>query len=112
MLETGNVTELYSFLGEYSHFFEHMAKCEKEKLDAILQNKLPLLESTIATAQANAMQLSNMEKKRLELQKKAGFEGFVKVFYLQRFGHNTACIIFNRIKNFNLSLLTTNYSRL
>lgn len=75
MLETGVVTEFYKFLGEYSKFFENMAKCEKEKLDAILQNKLPLLESTIATAQANAMQLSNMERKRLELQKKAGFEG-------------------------------------
>lgn len=64
-----------TFMEEYTGFFEHMAEQEKEKLEALLSYQLKRIEQAISLQQARAMQLDNYEKKRLELQTAAGFDG-------------------------------------
>ncbi|MEG1942830.1 MAG: flagellar export chaperone FlgN [Angelakisella sp.] len=62
----------YGFLTEYADFFRGMADFEEQKLGILLENKLTEIERAIAVTQANAMQLDNLEKKRIRLQGAAG----------------------------------------
>lgn len=62
-----------AFMIEYADFFDEMVSFEQEKLDALLSYELKRIEQSIASQQAVAMQLSNLEKRRAELQSAAGF---------------------------------------
>jgi len=66
--------DFYMFLQEYADFLEEMIEAEKEKLAALVSNELVRIEHSITVQQATAMQFENMEKKRLKLQRNAGFE--------------------------------------
>ena len=67
--------EFVSFMGEYVAFLGQMCADEKGKLSALSSKELARIERSIATSQANAKQLENMEKKRMDLQQAAGYEG-------------------------------------
>ncbi|MEG0754164.1 MAG: hypothetical protein RR461_10045 [Angelakisella sp.] len=64
--------EFYSFLVEYANFFREMAGFEQQKLEVLLGNRLPEIEHAISVTQANAMALTNLENKRIRLQRDAG----------------------------------------
>lgn len=66
---------LYLFLREYADFFEEMAAAENDKLGALLSNSLPAIERSITVQQATEKRLENLERRRVELQSAAGFEG-------------------------------------
>lgn len=67
-----NKEAFYSFLTEYADFFKEMAGFEQKKLEALLGNRLSEIEHAISVTQANAMQLDNLENKRIRLQGEAG----------------------------------------
>jgi hypothetical protein len=64
---------LYQFLEGYAEFFEHMVLTEREKLDSLLSNDLGRINHSISVQQATKKELENLERKRMELQKNAGF---------------------------------------
>jgi hypothetical protein len=65
--------QYFSFMSEYAGFLEAMVDTEKEKLDALLSNQLKRIEHSVSCQQAVSMQIENYEKRRLQLQKQAGF---------------------------------------
>lgn len=65
-----------SFLEEYANFFETILVTEKEKLQILMHGEVKDIEKTIAVQQANEKKIQNMEKKRAEMQKSAGFDGY------------------------------------
>lgn len=67
--------EFCQFMAEYANLFDSMLVVEKEKLEALLSHELGQMERSIAAQQAAAMKLENFEKKRLEVQARAGFGG-------------------------------------
>lgn len=69
---TENKEVFYDFLTEYTDFFKGMASFEQQKLEVLLENHLPEIEHAISVTQANAMQLDNLENKRIRLQSEAG----------------------------------------
>lgn len=67
-----NKEVFYDFLTEYADFLKGMASFEQQKLEVLLGNRLPEIEHAISVTQANAMQLDNLENKRIRLQDEAG----------------------------------------
>lgn len=67
MLTDAQVDELMEFLGRYCAALSQMAEGEKEKLHALTSNSLPRVEHAISLAQANSMQIENLEKQRIAL---------------------------------------------
>lgn len=63
------------FMEEYVSFFEAMQMDEKEKLASMHGHNLAQIEQVVSKQQASVMEVTNLEKKRLALQKDAGFEG-------------------------------------
>lgn len=70
-----SLEKFYSFLGEFTAFFGEMEQFEQHKLGVLLSGSIQDIEHAMATAQANAKQLENLENKRVALQKQAGLEG-------------------------------------
>lgn len=64
------------FLEEYAGFFETILQTEKDKLQILLKGTLKEIEKTITIQQANEKKIQNMEKKRMDLQKSLGMEGW------------------------------------
>jgi hypothetical protein len=60
---------------EYAEFMQEMVPVEREKFDALLAGELPRIDQSISEGQANAMKLESYEKKRIALQRSAGFAG-------------------------------------
>lgn len=67
-------SHLWTFLEEYAVFFEEIASCEQDKLEALLSNTLSRIEHAIARQQAIGKRLENMERRRIELLKASGME--------------------------------------
>ncbi len=67
--------EFVQFMQEYTAFLVRMCADEKGKMQALQSKELPKIERSIAASQANAKQLQNLEERRIELQKTAGYEG-------------------------------------
>lgn len=70
---TEKINEYFALLQEYAAFLEKVRICEGEKLTALLDNDLKKIEHSISASQANEMQMQVFEKKRIELQRQAGF---------------------------------------
>lgn len=65
--------QIYTFLEEYSLFFEEMVDAEKLKLSILLSNDLKAIEENILVQQVNAKRIENIEKKRIELFQLQGY---------------------------------------
>lgn len=65
----------FDFLEEYAQFLEKLDSDEKEKLAALMSNSIERIEHAISVGQANAMQIENLERRRVRLQEKAGYAG-------------------------------------
>jgi hypothetical protein len=63
------------FMVDYTAFLGRMRADESEKLASLAGRQLARIEQSIAKSQANAKQLENYERKRLQLQAQAGYEG-------------------------------------
>lgn len=74
-----------SFLEEYAAFFEAILVTEKEKLQILMHGDLKEIEKSIAVQQANEKKIQNMEKKRTEMQKEAGFDGLTLKQIIENF---------------------------
>ena len=68
-----NFAEFHRFMVEYVDFFDDMLEVEKQKLEAMISYDLKEIEHSIATQQATAKKLEQMEKRREEAQRQAGF---------------------------------------
>lgn len=76
MMEEHQATAVLGFIEQYAAFLNSMANNEKEKLAALVSNNLERIERAILTAQADAKQLENLEKKRMALLSENGCGGF------------------------------------
>lgn len=65
--------QIYTFLEEYSLFFEEMVDAEKLKLSILLSNDLKAIEENILVQQVNAKRIENIEKRRIELFQLQGY---------------------------------------
>ena len=77
--------ELFSFLTEYTAFFEKMEETQQEKLSLLLTRELKKIEQSIMVQQAMDKQLENMERRRQALFAASGLEGktFREVIIMQ-----------------------------
>lgn len=88
------------FLEEYASFFESILKTEQEKLQILMNGNLKDIERTIAIQQANEKKIQNMEKKRSDVQKSLGFDGYTLKQIIDTFAsseQNDLQMLFNRI---------------
>ncbi len=67
--------EFYNSFASYIHALECMLEGEQQKLDALYENNPESMEKALSISQANAMNLENLEKKRIQLQREADLEG-------------------------------------
>jgi len=81
----GSKQELLDFLYEYAGFFTEMEQTETQKLDNLLSRQLERIEHSIAVQQAMDKRLENLEKKRMDLQIKLGFDGMTFTRLIQEF---------------------------
>lgn len=70
-----NFGELVQFMNEYADFFDHMIDVEEDKFDAILSYDVKELEKSVASQQAVQLYLEKMEKRREDVQSRAGVSG-------------------------------------
>lgn len=75
VIMTENQSKMMQFLEEYLKTFEAILKDEQEKLRNFVSFDLEKINSSIAKQQANEMRITNIEKKRIETQKKLGYDG-------------------------------------
>lgn len=61
------------FMKEYIEFLDEMIKTQKIQLEAVLSRQVKQVEKSVATFQTYLMKFDSMEKRRIELQHKAGF---------------------------------------
>ncbi|MFT3951779.1 MAG: hypothetical protein QM689_07560 [Oscillospiraceae bacterium] len=65
----------YTFMLNYTAFFETVREQEKEKLEAILSNDLPRIRAALNAQQLLLKKIESMEAQRLALQTELGLEG-------------------------------------
>lgn len=75
VIMTENQNKMKQFLEEYLKTFEAILKDEQEKLRNFVSFDLEKINSSIAKQQANEMRITNIEKKRIDAQKKLGYDG-------------------------------------
>lgn len=63
----------YHFMQEYISFLDEMVEVQKTQLEAVLSKQVKQVEKSVATLQTFLMRLDGMEKKRMDLQAKAGY---------------------------------------
>jgi len=66
--------QMTEFLREYADLFEKVLSDEKVKLDGFAHFDLDKMNAAIAQQQADQLEIANAEKKRMQVQKKLGFE--------------------------------------
>lgn len=71
---TENQIKMRDFLKEYIAFFEGVLVDEKEKLKNFTTFDLEKINASIAKQQANELRITNMESRRLSVQKDLGYE--------------------------------------
>ena len=59
--------ELFTFLTEYTEFFEKMEDTQQEKLELLLSGDLKKIEQSIMVQQAMDKQLENKERRLMEI---------------------------------------------
>lgn len=70
-----NQSKMKEFLEEYLRVFEGILQDEQEKLRNFVSFELDKINESISKQQANEMRVSNIEKRRMDLQKKLGYDG-------------------------------------
>lgn len=70
-----NQTKMKQFLEEYLRVFETILKDEQEKLRNFVSFDLEKINASISKQQANEMRISNIEKKRIDIQRQLGYGG-------------------------------------
>lgn len=70
-----NFNEFYSFMLEYTEFFEETAVKEREKMCALLSDDLSRIEKCLNEHQSMLKKTEYYEKQREKLQKEIGLEG-------------------------------------
>ncbi len=68
-----NQRQMKEFLKEYADLFEKVLSDEKVKLDGFAHFDLDKMNAAIAQQQANQLEIANVEKRRMQVQKKLGF---------------------------------------
>ncbi len=63
----------FDFLSEYIDFYEQVENRSRERFEIISSYNLADLERSIANDQSSIMRAEQMEKRRIELQKEAGY---------------------------------------
>ena len=74
---TQPIQSFYRFMKQYADFMDEMATAEDRKYQALISRDLERMDKTIADCQAMLMRLDKMEAQREQLQKEAGWGGFV-----------------------------------
>lgn len=69
-----NQAKMKAFLEEYLRVFETILKDEQEKLKNFVSFDLEKINGSITKQQANEMRIANIEKKRMDTQRKLGYE--------------------------------------
>lgn len=69
-----NQAKMKAFLEEYLRVFETILKDEQEKLRNFVSFDLEKINGSISKQQANEMRIANIEKKRMDTQRKLGYE--------------------------------------
>lgn len=70
---TPALKEYADFLDGYATFLESMAQDQKDRYSALISFDAESLSHAMAGLQSGVMQLEQMEQRRMELQRKAGF---------------------------------------
>lgn len=70
---TPALKEYADFLNGYATFLESMAQDQKDRYSALISFDAESLSHAMAGLQSGVMQLEQMEQRRMELQRKAGF---------------------------------------
>ena len=69
-----NINDFESNIKDLIVFFEEMSDVEKEKLKAVTENNILLLEECMNKEQANILRLRGLDKKREQIQSALSFE--------------------------------------
>lgn len=67
--------EFYDFMQQYTDFYNEVSDNEKQKMDALSSEDLPLINKVLSEYQIYVTKAEVYEKKRTELFKKLGIEG-------------------------------------